>query len=59
MSEIKKKKSLNVAQIICLVLAAFFMLVQIFSWGKTFGRLPLSTLMRFIPGLLGDRKSVV
>jgi hypothetical protein len=52
MSEIKNKKSLGVVQIICIIVAAFFMLVQMFSWGSLFGRLPLSTLMRYIPGLL-------
>ena len=59
MSEIKNKKSLNVVQIICIIVAAFFMLVQMFSWGKLFGRLPLSTLMRFIPGLLGRSTMVL
>ena len=52
MSEIKNKKSLGVVQIICIIVAAFFMLVQMFSWGSLFGRLPLRTLMRYIPGLL-------
>ena len=59
MSEINKKKSLNALQIICLIVAAFFMLVQMYSWGSTFGRLPLSTLMRFIPGLLGHSTMVL
>ncbi|NMB32464.1 MAG: LTA synthase family protein, partial [Lactobacillus sp.] len=59
MSEINKKKSLNVGQIVCIILAAFLMLVQMFSWGKTFGRLPLSTLMRFIPGMLGSATLVL
>ena len=59
MSEIKKKRSLSVVQIICIIVATFFMLVQMFSWGKLFGRLPLSTLMRFIPGLLGQSTMVL
>ncbi|RHX81102.1 sulfatase-like hydrolase/transferase, partial [Lactobacillus helveticus] len=58
MSEINKKKSLSVGQIICIILAAFLMLVQMYSWGKTFGRMPLSTLMRFVPGML-DKATLV
>ncbi|MCT7790331.1 MAG: LTA synthase family protein, partial [Lactobacillus crispatus] len=59
MSEINKKKSLNVAQIICIILASFIMLVQMFSWSKAFGRMPLSSLMRYIPGLLGRSTTVL
>ncbi|RVU70380.1 LTA synthase family protein [Lactobacillus xujianguonis] len=43
-----KKKSLTVWQIICLLAATFFMLVQIYQFGGTLSRFPLGSLLRFV-----------
>ncbi|KRL90453.1 glucan mod protein [Lactobacillus kalixensis DSM 16043] len=45
----KKKSSLTAWQIICLLVATFFMLVQIFSFSGSLARFPLGSLLRFIP----------
>lgn len=49
MSMNKNKKSLTVWQIICLLLASFFMLVQTYPF--KLGRFPLGSLLRFVPAL--------
>ena len=45
----RKKKSLTSWQIICLLIATFFMLVQVFSFGSSLGRFPLGSVLRFVP----------
>lgn len=44
-----KKKSLTLWQIICLLLATFFMLAQVYHFGGSLGRFPLGSLLRFVP----------
>lgn len=44
-----KKKSLTLWQIICLLLATFFMLVQVYNFGGSLSRFPLGGLLRLIP----------
>ncbi|MGQ5708231.1 LTA synthase family protein [Lactobacillus sp. PSON] len=52
MSENKIKKSLSFWQILCLAAATFLMLTEAYSFGSSMGRLPLGSLLRFMPKML-------
>ncbi len=49
MSENKKKRSLTFWQVLCLLIASFFMIVQVY--GFNLGRFPLGSLLRFVPSM--------
>lgn len=49
MSESRKRKSLTFWQYLCLGIATFGMIALSYSFGGSFGRLPLGSLLRFVP----------
>ena len=49
MRENKTKRSLTAWQAICLLAATFVMIALAYNFGGSFGRLPLGSLLRFVP----------
>lgn len=47
----RNSKSLSILKIICLLLASFFMIAEAFDFSASFSRLPLGSLLRFIPSM--------